>query len=74
MRFNPHLRATDDGDAKSRVTALLGTLGWPNDNVIDAGGIAKSRLLEPLCMLYCDYAIDHDDWDIAFKILRKPKA
>ena len=42
--------AGDSADAKAVVTGILHHVGW-KDHVIDAGGIAESRLLEQLAML-----------------------
>lgn len=65
--------AGNETSAKTRVTDLLVECGWPRDNVIDAGGIEKSRLLEPLCPLWVEYAMTHGSRSHAFKLLRHPK-
>lgn len=62
--------AGDDADALAEVRSLLQTMGWDDKDIINAGGIVKSRLLEPLCILWCDYGIDTGNWDHAFKLLR----
>ena len=38
--------AGDDLDAKQAVAGLLGSLGWPADQILDLGGIVASRELE----------------------------
>ncbi len=40
--------AGDDKDAKAHVTELLAELGW---RTLDAGPLARSRLLEPIALL-----------------------
>lgn len=46
--------AGDDAGAKSRVATLLTDLGF---EALDAGGLAKARLLEPLGMVWINQAI-----------------
>ncbi len=36
----------DDADAKDVVKGLLGEFGWPEDEVLDLGGIGAARALE----------------------------
>ena len=38
----------DDSSAKATTTALLGELGWPEDRILDLGGIRSSRGTEML--------------------------
>jgi len=56
-------------EAKKEVAGICGEFGWP---VIDIGGIEGARLLEPMCILWVQYAIQHGSWNHAFKLLRKP--
>ena len=58
----------DDDDAKKTVGEITRSFGW---GVIDCGGIDKSRLLEPLCILWVDYGIKTGTWNHAYKLLRK---
>ncbi|MBV8171319.1 MAG: NAD(P)-binding domain-containing protein [Candidatus Eremiobacteraeota bacterium] len=58
--------AGNDAAAKESVSALLRGLGW---NVIDIGGIAGARVLEPLCILWVLYAMQTRTRDHAFKLL-----
>ena len=60
--------AGNDADAKKIVTDILTKFGW---DTIDTGGIEGARLLEPLCILWVDYAMRHKGWNHAFKLLRK---
>lgn len=59
----------NDGEAKRAVTELATTLGWPGS--IDIGGIERSRLLEPLALLYIHLGVTTGDWNHAFKLLHK---
>ncbi|HTT73223.1 MAG TPA: NAD(P)-binding domain-containing protein [Thermoplasmata archaeon] len=59
----------DDAAAKATVTELLSSFGWPS--VVDLGGIASSRELESLCVLWVKTALALGTFDIAFKVLRK---
>jgi predicted dinucleotide-binding enzyme len=58
----------NDPDAKLKVVEILTSFGWAS---IDIGGIEGSRLLEPLCILYVEYALRTGSWNHAFKLLRK---
>jgi 8-hydroxy-5-deazaflavin:NADPH oxidoreductase len=58
----------NDAAAKATVTGICEAFGWP---VIDIGGIEGARLLEPLCILWVLYGIQHKSWNHAFKLLRK---
>lgn len=42
----------DDADAKSAVSALLGDLGWADDQQIDLGGIETARAAEHYFLLF----------------------
>jgi predicted dinucleotide-binding enzyme len=57
----------DDG-AKKQVTELLTEFGW---NTTDIGGIEGSRYLEAMCMVWVMYAARTNQWNHAFKMLRK---
>lgn len=45
----------DDDRAKDRVRALLNDLGWPDDSILDLGGIVTARAVELALPLY--YAV-----------------
>lgn len=53
--------------AKAHVRSLLSELGW--SDVQDIGPIEKSRLLEPLCLLWIEYGALNDTWDHAISII-----
>lgn len=55
--------------AKESVGVVLKALGW--HDVTDLGDITKSRLLEPLCLLWVTYGMAHNTWDHAFAILKR---
>jgi len=59
----------NDAAAKESVTRLLHEFGWPS--VIDIGGIEGARELEALCILWVKTALRLQNFDIAFKVLRK---
>ena len=58
----------NDGASKTAVTNILTAFGW---NTIDFGGIEGSRLLEPLCILWVLYGMRTNNWNHAFKLLKK---
>lgn len=58
------------GNNKSAIThsvELLTELGWKD--IVDLGGIEKSRLLEPLCLLWVEYGIARNTWKHAISVL-----
>ncbi len=59
--------AGNEAGAKQTVTDILDRFGW---ETIDLGGIDKSRLLEPLAMVFLTYAFKFNHWTAAFKLLR----
>lgn len=59
------------GNNKSAIlhtTELLQEMGWKD--IIDVGGIEKSRLLEPLCLLWVEYGVTKNTWNHAFSVLK----
>ncbi len=59
----------DDADAKKTVSALAGDLGF---DVVDAGGLASSRYLEPMAMLWITLAYARKlGRNIAFRLVRR---
>jgi 8-hydroxy-5-deazaflavin:NADPH oxidoreductase len=58
----------NDDAAKKTVTGILTSFSW---GTIDMGGIEASRVLEPLCLLWVDYAMRANSHSHAFKLLRK---
>ena len=55
--------------AKNTAGNLLLDIGWKD--LIDLGGIEKSRLLEPLSLLWIEYGVNRDTWDHAFAVLKQ---
>lgn len=53
--------------AKAHIGDLLAELGWIN--IQDVGDIEKSRLLEPLCLLWIEYGVINNTWDHAFSVI-----
>ncbi len=62
------LIAGNDAGAKQTVTAICKAFGW---DVIDLGGIAASRLLEPFAMVWITHYINTKSGNHAFKLLKK---
>lgn len=60
--------AGDDAAAKQAVTGLLRGFKW--NDVVDLGGIAQSRLLEPLAMVWINYYVQTQNWKHAVKMIR----
>jgi predicted dinucleotide-binding enzyme len=58
----------NNDDAKEKVAAILKDFGW---GVVDVGGIESSRYLEAMCMVWVLSAIRTNNWNQAFKLLRK---
>lgn len=76
LMFNPDLPGGpptmficgDDAAAKAQVSALLAEVGW---EAADVGGIAASRYLEALCIVWVATAAKTGQWNQAFKLLKK---
>ena len=60
--------AGNNDDAKKKVSAILKDFGW---GVVDVGGVESSRYLEAMCMVWVLSAIRTNNWNQAFKLLRK---
>jgi predicted dinucleotide-binding enzyme len=60
--------AGNSDDAKKKVSAILKDFGWA---VVDVGGIEASRYLEAMCMVWVLTAMRTNNWNQAFKMLRK---
>jgi predicted dinucleotide-binding enzyme len=58
----------NDAGAKAQVRALLADFGW---GVVDVGGIESSRYLEAMCLVWVISAAQSNNWNQAFKMLRK---
>jgi predicted dinucleotide-binding enzyme len=53
--------------AKAHTVEMLIDFGWKD--IVDIGPIEKSRLLEPLCLLWIEYGVSRGTWDHAISIL-----
>lgn len=53
--------------AKAHTAEMLNDFGW--EDIVDIGPIEKSRLLEPLCLLWIEYGVSRGTWDHAISIL-----
>jgi predicted dinucleotide-binding enzyme len=54
--------------AKATVTKILDQFGW---ETADMGTTEAARAIEPLCMLWCIPGFARNQWNHAFKLLRK---
>jgi len=59
----------NNDSAKNQVRDILIDLGWVD--ILNLGTIEKSRLLEPLCLLWIEYGATRDTWNHAFSVLEK---
>ncbi len=57
----------NNDSAKHQVRDLLQDLGW--SNMLNIGSIEKSRLLEPLSLLWIEYGATRNTWNHAFAVL-----
>ncbi len=60
------IAGNDDG-AKGRTAALLKDFGW---QTCDIGGIAGSRYLEAMCIVWVMHGMQSGSWKHAFKLLQ----
>jgi predicted dinucleotide-binding enzyme len=60
--------AGNNDDAKKTVAGILRDFGW---GVVDLGPIESSRYLEAMCMVWVLSAMRANNWNQAFKMLRK---
>ena len=58
----------NDASARTDVADILRSFGW---DVEDMGSIKSARAIEPLCMLWCIPGFLHNEWNHAFKILKR---
>jgi predicted dinucleotide-binding enzyme len=58
----------NDDTAKNEVSEILTSLGW---EVEDMGTAQAARAIEPLCMLWCIPGFRNNEWNHAFKLLKK---
>lgn len=55
-------------EAKKEVTTILTLFGW---DVEDMGLEEAARAIEPLCILWCIPGFKNNEWDHAFRLLKK---
>jgi 8-hydroxy-5-deazaflavin:NADPH oxidoreductase len=60
--------AGNSDDAKKKVSGILNDFGW---GIVDVGGIEASRYLEAMCMVWVLSAMRTNNWNQAFKMLKK---
>jgi predicted dinucleotide-binding enzyme len=53
--------------AKAHTVEMLEDFGWKD--IVDIGPIEKSRILEPLCLLWIEYGVSRGTWDHSISIL-----
>lgn len=54
--------------SKQQVGKILGQFGWDTE---DMGAVEAARAIEPLCMLWCIPGFISNQWNHAFKLLKK---
>jgi len=58
----------NDEGAKKTVTGILAAFGYETE---DLGKVEAARAIEPLCILWCIPGFVKNQWNHAFKLLRK---
>ena len=58
----------NDSNAKSAVSEILDKFGW---EIEDMGEVEAARAIEPLAMLWCIPGFKSNQWNHAFKLLKK---
>jgi 8-hydroxy-5-deazaflavin:NADPH oxidoreductase len=58
----------NDGAAKKTVADILDQFGW---EAADMGTVEAARAIEPLCILWCIPGLLRNEWNHAFKLLKK---
>jgi predicted dinucleotide-binding enzyme len=58
----------NDPAARQEVTRIVEQFGFDAE---DMGGVEAARAIEPLAMLWCIPGFLRNDWNHAFKMLRK---
>lgn len=60
--------AGNNTESKLQVQIILELFGWETE---DMGGMESARAIEPLCMLWCIPGFLNNNWNHAFKLLKK---
>lgn len=58
----------NNSEAKNEVETILSKFGWEYE---DMGGAEAARAIEPLCILGCIPGFISNEWNHAFKLLKK---
>jgi len=58
----------NDENAKKKVSGILRSFGWETE---DMGKAEAARAIEPLCILWCIPGFIRNQWNHAFKLLKK---
>jgi predicted dinucleotide-binding enzyme len=58
----------NDAGAKNTVASIVTDFGWEAE---DMGGVESARAIEPLCILWLIPGFLHNQWNHAFKLLKK---
>ncbi|MCG2623323.1 NAD(P)-binding domain-containing protein [Arthrobacter sp. I2-34] len=62
--------AGEDAAAKATVSGLLQQFGWPEQDILDLGGIASARGMEMYLPLWLDLMRSLGSWDFNIRIVR----
>ena len=57
----------NNASAKSHTQEILTEIGW--EDIVDIGDIEKSRILEPMCLLWIEYGVARNTWAHALAVL-----
>jgi|SRR5688572_7767575 len=58
----------NDENSKKKVSGILRSFGWETE---DMGKAEAARAIEPLCILWCIPGFIRNQWNHAFKLLKK---
>ncbi len=58
----------NEAAAKQEVRVILDQFGWETE---DMGGVEGARAIEPLCILWCIPGFARNQWNHAFKLIKK---
>jgi predicted dinucleotide-binding enzyme len=62
--------AGDDADAKGTITGLLHAFGWPQEDLVDLGGITEARAIEMYSRLFFSLVGVYGDFNFSIKVVR----
>ncbi|MCT4357150.1 NAD(P)-binding domain-containing protein [Streptomyces sp. Je 1-79] len=64
----------DDADAKRTVAGLLTDLGWPQESLLDLGGIGTARGQEHFALLFIGIALATDSFTFGIRVVPRAGA